>query len=71
MLKNSLSNNLIILPGNYKKCGKRLIVYFCLRVCLFQRFKCDHHFPLNLKEKTNNVNTSYKSFEVLWNAGRC
>ena len=38
---------------------------------LFQRFKYDHHFPLNLKEKTNNVNTSYKSFEVLWNAGRC
>ena len=40
----------------------------------FQHFKCDHHFPFNLKEKIkqhNNINTSSKSFEVLWNAGRC
>ena len=40
----------------------------------FQYFKCDHHFPFNLKEKIkhhNNINTSSKSFEVLWNAGRC
>ena len=40
----------------------------------FQHFKCDHHFPFNLKEKIkqhNNINTSSKSFEVLWNAARC
>ena len=76
--KNSLSidihtNNLVILPGNYKKLGKTANILF-LFTSFFQHFKCDHHFLFNLEEKIkqhNNINITSKRFEVLWNAGRC
>ena len=55
------TNNLVILPGNYKKkWGKQLIFYFCLQ-SFFQHFKCDHHFLFNLEEKIkqhNNITIS-------------
>ena len=54
--------------------GKTANILF-LFTSFFQHFKCDPpHFPFNLEEKIkqhNNINITSKSFEVLWNAGRC
>ena len=49
--------------------------YFDTEDCSsFFQILCDPHFPFNLEEKIkqhNNINITSKSFEVLWNAGRC